>query len=154
MLGPLSPSITHTHLIPTPWPSTHPHTHTNTQRHPRGPATRCTGPTRTRQQAGSPSARGHQPPGQHFILWRNGKEGSGGGSGGRGWKESVKQRRRRHTEAWGEEGLNFRGRTGSDVVGKVRLSMKCTCYSEDGSVVVWCGVVWLSRSCKYRVNIS
>lgn len=54
-------------------------THTNTQRHPRGPATRCTGPTRTRQRAGTPSARGHQPPGRHFILWRSAEEGVWGG---------------------------------------------------------------------------
>lgn len=97
-------------------------THTNTQRHPRGPATRCTGPTRTRQRAGTPSARGHQPPGRHFILWRSAEEGVWGGRR-RWWKESVKQ------ECLGrKKGVNpQRDRTGSDVVGLVKLSRKWTC---------------------------
>lgn len=47
---------------------THKGTHTHIHTHPRGLATRCTGPIlQAGRQAGNPSARGHQPRGQHFI---------------------------------------------------------------------------------------
>lgn len=133
---------------------THTHRHTDTHKHTEAP-TRPRYPMQLgpltpggRQQAGSPSARGHQPPGQHFILRRNREEGvwcwweveaECEAKGGKKEKQrgSGKRRERAQEVMW----LKEWGWAGSDSA-RQRMDWSCLVGA------------WLSGSCKYRVNIS